>query len=248
MSFLTLIAVLIGVPAQAGVSLRWAPALDQALAGLNGPARDIAQNFDAEALQGLQVRLNEIHALSSVGIDDLNARRRSQRRPVASVPVERRAALERSLTIFTPVIARLEARGVRLDERGNASTDLATALSRAIEDEAREADRRARELTSHYGDSRDTLSALADSEAADQLLRERTTYLSPAALDGLARVYDSGRTEMLAARFAAEGRQVTIVSPEESGAMRDAVAENRPSFLRRLAARVRRFAKKYDLK
>lgn len=213
MRCLALLAVL-AVPSQAGISLRWAPALELALAELTGPARDVAGGFDGVVLSGLQVRLNEIHALSWVGIDDLDALRR--RSAAAVLPDDRRAALERSLALLSPVIARLEAQGVRIDDRGEASTALGPALSRALVAEAREADRRALN---------------ADSKEAYALLRDFHPYLSLDALERLARARESS---------GAQADQMASVSPQESTLMRDAVAESAPtSFFQRIAARVR---------
>lgn len=243
MYLLALLATL-SVPAHAAVSLRWAPALDLAMSELTGSELEAAKGFDAEALKGLQVRLNEIHALSRVHVENLDALRRFHRRPDAAVmSAERLAALERSLVLFSPVIARLEAQGIRISDRGDASTALGPALSLAILAEGREADRRAQALASRYEGNQPLDMALADSAEADALLRNRYPYLSTGALDGLARVYDSGRTQRIAARLAAEGDQVAIVTPKERETMRDAVADNLPlTFSQRLKARARAMA------
>jgi hypothetical protein len=228
MTVLALVALLVA-PAHAGVSLLWAPALDQALVGLQGPGRDVAQGFDGEALKGLGVRVNEISVLSKFGVSDLDALRRFRRRPdaAAGLPLEHLAALERSLRIFLPVIARLEPGGVRLDERAVSAAPLGPLVSLALADEAAEIDRKALTLASRYGDARLTLEqALADSEEADALLRDRYPYLSPDLLDRLARVYDSGRTKALAARLArTRPVEVAIATSEDRASMRDAVAE-----------------------
>ena len=231
MTLLALLALLVA-PAQAGVSLRWAPALDQALAELQGPGREIARGFDGEALKGLEVRVNEIELLAEYGVNDLDALRRFRRRPdaaAAGVPLEHLAALERSLQIFFPVIARIEATGARLDERAVSSTPLGPLVSRALADEAVEIDRKARTLAARYDDGSLTLDQeLADSEQADALLRDRYPYLSPDSLDRLARVYDSRRTKTLAARLARERTEVaSIATDEDRAAMRDAVSEPR---------------------
>ena len=228
MNALALLALLVA-PAQAGVSLRWAPALNQALVDIQGPGREIALGLDGESLKGLDVRVNEVAALSRYGVNDLESLRRFRRRPdaaAAGVPLEHLAALERSLQIFFPVIARLEAAGARLDERAVSSTPLGPLVSRALADEAAEVDLKARTLAARYGDGTEALEqALADSEQADALLRDRYPYLSPDSLDRLARVYDSRRTKTLAARLRVRSQQVAIATNEERAEMRDAVAE-----------------------
>jgi hypothetical protein len=230
MTALALLALLV-VPARAGISLRWAPALDQALVDVQGPGREILNGFDGEALKGLEARINEVELLSQQGVNDLNALRRFRRRPdaaAAGVPLEHLAALERSLQIFLPVIARLEASGVRLDDRAVSSTPLWPLVSLALADEAVEVERKARTLASRYGDRSVPLEqALADSEQADALLRDRYPYLSTGSLDRLARVYDSRRTQTLAERLRLQSQELAIATPEDRATMRDAVAEPR---------------------
>ena len=247
MRILVLLAAL-SVPTQAAVSLRWAPALDQALRELSGPAVDVAQGFDGEALKGLQVRLNEIHALSRVRVEDLAALRRFRRLPDAAVmAADRLAALERSLILFKPVITRLEAQGIKINDKGVASTAMGPALSRALQAEAVESDRRALALASRYGGDQPLDQALADSEEADSLLRDRYLYLSSDAIARLARVYDSNRTQMLAARLAAEGDQIAIVAPNERETLRDSVGDSVPRALsQRLRASVLALAARVD--
>ena len=240
MTILALLALL-AAPVHAGVSLRWAPALGQALVDIQGPGRDVARGLDGAALKGLDVRVNEISLLSKFGVNDLDGLRRFRGRPdaaAAGLPLEHLAALERSLQVFFPVIARLEASGVRLDERAVSAKPLGPLVSQALADEAVEIDRKARTLASRYGDRSLTLDqALADSEEADTLLRDRYAYLSPEMLDRLARVYDSGRTKTLAARLA-RTQDVAIVTAEDRATMRDAVAEPRAKSIFRRAADV----------
>jgi hypothetical protein len=228
MTVLALLALLV-VPARAGVSLLWAPALNQALVDIQGPGREIARGLDGEALKGLNVRINEVQLLSQFGVNDLDALRRFRRRPgaaAAGLSLERVAALERSLQIFFPVIARLEARGVRIDERAASATPLGPLVSRALADEAVEVDLKARALAARYGDKSLALDqALADSEEADALLRDRYPYLSVDSLDRLARIYDSRRTKTLTARLARARSEVAIATAEDRATMRDAVAE-----------------------
>jgi len=227
-----LLLAALSVPAQAAVSLRWAPALDTALGELSGPGLAVAKGFDGEALKGLQVRINEVHALSRARVEDLDGLRRFRRQPDAAVmPAGRLAALERSLRLFKPVIARLEAQGIKIDDMGRASKALGPALSRALAAEALETDRRALALASRYGVDEPLEPALAASEEADALLRDRYLYLSFDATSRLAAVYDSGRTQMLAARLAERGAQVAIVSAQERGTMRDAVSAGAPATL-----------------
>jgi hypothetical protein len=229
MTVLALMALLVA-PAQAGVSLLWAPALNQALVGIQGPGREIALGLDGEALKGLDVRINEVQLLSKFGVNDLDSLRRFRRRPgaaAAGLPLDHLAALERSLQIFFPVIARLEARGARLDGRAISSMPLGPLVSRALAEESAEIDRKARTLASRYGDKSLALEqALADSEQADALLRDRYPYLSVDSLDRLARIYDSRRTETLAARLVrARSEVAAIATDEDRASMRDAVAE-----------------------
>ena len=242
MHFLVVVLAL-SVPAQAAVSLRWAPALDQALGELSEPAVSIAKGFDGEALKGLQVHLNEIHALSQAHVEDLDALRRLRRLPdTAVMPADRLAALERSLILFKPVITRLEAQGITIDDKGSASTALGPALSRALQAVVLESNRRALALSSRYGSDQPMTQAFTDSEETDALLRDRYLYLSSDAVARLARVYDSGRTRRIAARLAEEGNQVAIVTPKEREMMRDAVASPPLSFSQRLKARARALA------
>jgi hypothetical protein len=228
MNALALLALLVA-PAQAGVSLRWAPALNLALVDIQGPGREIAQGLDGAALKGLDVRVNEVHVLEQFGVNDLESLRRFRRRSnaaAAGVPLEHLAALERSLQIFLPVIARLEAGGARLDARAVSSTPLGPLVSQALAEEALEVDLKARTLASRYGDESMALEqALADSEQADALLRDRYPYLSPDSLDRLARVYDSRRTRTLTARLRVKSQEVAIATNEDRATMRDAVAE-----------------------
>ncbi len=244
MSLLALLAVL-SVPASASVALRWAPALGQALPSVSGgPATDVARGFDGPALNGLEIRLNELDILSSEGVDDLDGVRRLRRQGggASAVAADRLLALERSLTIFAPVIARLEVQGVRMDGKGNATTALGPALSRALTAVAAASDRRARALASRYGTERSLERELADSQEVDALLRDRYPFISIAALDRLARVHDSGRTRLLAERRAAQSAQFAFVAPEERAVMRDAVAAPPRSLVQRLKARARALA------
>ena len=239
MNALALLALLVA-PAQAGVSLRWAPALNQALVDIHGPGAEIARGLDGEALKGLDVRINEVQLLSQYGVNDLDALRRFRRRPdaaAAGVPLDHLAALERSLQIFYPVIARVEALGARVDERGVSAAPLGPLVSRALADEAVEVDRKALTLAARYGEESVGLDqALADSQQADSLLRDRYPYLSPDSLDRLARVYDSRRTKTLAARLRVRSQEVAIATNEDRATMRDAVAEPRAeSIFRRVA-------------
>ena len=228
----------------AGVSLRWAPALDQALNGLSAPARGVAQGFDAETVQGLQIRINEVHALSKAHVDDLSALHRFLRKTDArGFPVERLAALERSLRLFAPIIARLESQGIVIDDRGNANRELESALSRALVSEARVAGIRARILAARYELNEPLEQALADSQEADRLLRERYPYLTSDIFDRLAKVYDSSRTQMLVARLTERQDHVAFISLGEQETMRNAVADIPPSsFLQRIIARLRALA------
>jgi hypothetical protein len=229
MTILALLALLVA-PAQAGVSLLWAPALNQALVGIQGPGRAIALGLDGEALKGLDVRINEVQLLSKFGVKDLDSLHRFRRRPdaaAAGLPPEHLAALERSLQIFFPVIARLEAGGARVDGRASFMKPLGPLVSRALAEEAVEIDRKARTLAARYDDGSLALEqSLADSKEADALLRDRYPYLSLDSLDRLARIYDSRRTKTLTAKLArARSEEVAMASAEDRASMRDAVAE-----------------------
>ena len=239
MRFLALL-VLMTAPAQAGVDLRWAPALHDALADLKGPGREIAQGFDSGILRGLDVRLNEIDVLSQAGVRDLAALGRLNHSPNAAatgVPPAHLAALERSLQLLSPVIERLEARGFRLDDAARPAVNLPDHFSQELVAEARETETRARALTARYVDEKRTLDqALADSQEVDALLHDRYFFLSIGALDKLARVYDSGRTGLLAAQLApAKAQELAMVAADEREGLRDAVAQPLPkSIFRRL--------------
>jgi hypothetical protein len=246
MIVLALLASLV-VPAQAGVSLMWAPALNQALLDIQGPGLETARGFDGAALKGLDVRINEVQLLAKSGVTDLDSLRLFRKRPdaaAAGVPLEHLAALERSLGIFFPVIARLEADGAALDARGDAAAPLGPLVSRALADEAVEAERKARTLASRYGDESLSLDQrLADSEAADALLRDRYPYLSEDALVRLAGVYDSGRTKSLAARARSRSQETAMLTDEDRATMRDAVAEPpAKSFFQRAADMIGAFS------
>ncbi|MFI5362140.1 MAG: hypothetical protein ACHQ49_09245 [Elusimicrobiota bacterium] len=229
---------LLAVPVRAGISLGWAPAIDAALDGVRGPGREVVRGFDGAILGGLQVRLNEIHALARAGANDLASLRRLRGKTasVAGVPPEHLAALERSLQILSPVVARLEARGLKPDERAAAAEDLAAPLSDALAEEARQANDRAKFLASHYGDEKIPLAqALADSEEADALLRDGYPFLTTGTLDRLARVYDSHRTPKLAKRAQADAEALALAAADD-GDMRDAVAQPPRSLLQRIRA------------
>ncbi len=228
-----LLALLL-VPAQADVVLRWAPAIDTCLPLVEGRGRDVVRGLDSAVAKGLTVRINEIHALSTVGVRNLKDLQALLRRPdvvaVAakiSVPPDHLTALRRSLEILAPVIRRLESQGVAIDKFARPSADLPPLLSRALAAEARKADRQAQAVVARYSDSRVSLDqALADSQEADALIADRYPYLSTAVLDRLIRAYEPARTQDLAFRRAhVASESVTMVTAEDQATMRDAVAD-----------------------
>jgi len=231
MRFLPVMAALcaLAAPARSGVSLGWAPVLSVSFEEVRGPAREIARGFDGDVLRGLEVRVNEVAALSRAGVRDLQALRRLRRAhgpAIAGVPPEHIADLERTLVLLSPIVERLESRGVKVDERGRASTDLTPLLSQALVDEAREAERAAETVVARYDDAALPLDrALANSRAADALIGDRYPYLSIAALDRLARVYDPRRTPLLARRAQTEMQEVAVLSASDRAELRDAVGD-----------------------
>ena len=226
---LLLLLALAATPVRAGVSLRWATVLDPVKAGADG--------FDGETLAGLEIRANEIAALESRGVRDLDGlarlRARGERSP-------RLAALERSLRVLAPVIARLERRGLRPEDGGRVSAPVEEPLRRALAEVSAQKEERSRRLMALYVDPRRPLEeALAVSRETDALLRDGYPYLGVATLDAWGKVYDSRRTRELEAELRSRSELVAALSAEGE-TLRDAVAEPpRPSLLARLKALLR---------
>ncbi len=222
-----LLACLALAPAHAEVELIWGPVIGAALPKMTGPGLRVTRGFDSAVLKGLEVRYNEVQVLGEMGVRDLSDLKTFLASPRPDGGGSRMEDLQRSLEILAPVIRRLEAMGVTVDEFARPSSELAPLLSQALSDVARDTDIRARKLAARYeGEELSPNDALEDSKEADAIVRDGYPYLTIDVFHRLAQVYDPARSERLAALSAsAEPESLAIVTPEDRETMVDAVAE-----------------------
>jgi aminopeptidase N len=177
-------------------ALAWAPALYAALPRVTeGLAGEVTRNVDALHMLSLNVRAEDLAALSARGFADLEGLTAAVRGVKAeafadsvNIPLPRLENLSRSLSLFAPVVARLEEQGLTAVTFAKSDSGLAE-LGRALEAQARQVNARALDILNDCAAAKlgeDELQSYA--QEVTELTDNSYPYLKDAVLDRLAKL------------------------------------------------------------
>ena len=216
----------------AGVSLRWAPALNSALSDSK-----IELYLDDSA--GLAVDARSLDALEKIGVKQLADLQTLFARPAAGaalaktgLDLERAQRLRRSLETISPLIARLEADNLTAAEFSR-SKARAVLLDHALQAETRAANAKAERILIALDTQQLSLDDLERLRAeAKRLMRTEHAFLSGTSLDRLAKVQEPLRGRIAMVRKAQRNLAFAVSAADTRDAPADTPKKN---WLRRCA-------------